>query len=243
MKKTFLVSILFSLVPSVFAAGAHWGYTGHEAPEHWGELSEAYSLCGTGVNQSPIDLTGFIEADLKPLDIQYQAGGQQVVNNGHSIQVNYAPGSSLTIEGRTYELKQFHFHNPSENTINGEFYPLEMHLVHVDDNGKIAVIGVMFSEGEANAELDKVWSIMPREHGQKVDASGAIDANALLPESADYYRFNGSLTTPPCTEGVTWVVMKSPLTVSKEQIEAFAHVMHHPNNRPVQPVNARTVLQ
>jgi carbonic anhydrase len=243
MKKILLSSLFLALVNPAIAAGVHWGYTGHGSPEHWGDLSPEYATCSTGKNQAPVDLHGFIEAELNPLTIQYQAGGTEVVNNGHSIQVNYNPGSTLDVDGHVYELKQFHFHTPSENTIDGKSFPMEMHLVHLDQDGNIAVIGVMFNEGAENAELAKAWSVMPKEQDQKAAPAATLDANALLPANRDYYRFNGSLTTPPCTEGVTWIVMKEPLTVSAEQVEAFAHVMHHPNNRPVQPLNARPVLK
>lgn len=243
MKRIILMPLLLSMMNLAAAGGTHWGYTGHEAPEHWGELSPEYSLCAIGANQSPVDLSGFTEAELKPVGIEYMAGGKEVVNNGHTIQVNYAPGSTLTVDGHAYELKQFHFHTLSENTIEGKHFPLEMHLVHVDKDGNIAVIGVMFSEGEKNDELAKAWSVMPKDPDITATAAGTIDANALLPKSRDYYRFNGSLTTPPCTEGVTWVVMKEAVTVSTAQVEAFAQVMHHPNNRPVQPLNARTILK
>ena len=243
MQKILLSCLLLGLVNSVVAGGAHWGYTGHGSPEHWGDLSPSYQLCGTGKNQAPIDLHAMIEAELKPLQIAYQPGGSEVVNNGHSIQVNYKPGSSLDVDGHVFELKQFHFHTPSENTIEGESYPMEMHLVHVDQAGNIAVIGVMFTEGAENAELAKAWSVMPQQADQKAIAGETLDATALLPANRDYYRFNASLTTPPCTEGVTWIVMKDPLTASAEQVKKFAHVMHHPNNRPVQPVNARPVLK
>jgi carbonic anhydrase len=244
MKKILLSYLLMAVASPVLASGgAHWGYTGHESPEHWGELSPKFQLCATGKNQAPIDLHAMIEAELMPLGIAYKAGGEEVVNNGHSIQVNYTPGSTLDVDGHIFELKQFHFHTPSENTIEGESFPMEMHLVHLDESGNIAVIGVMFKEGEENAELAKAWSVMPKQADQKAAPAAVLDAAVLLPENRDYYRFNGSLTTPPCTEGVTWIVMKEPVTVSAEQVEAFAHVMHHPNNRPVQPVNARPVLK
>ncbi|GAB6039732.1 carbonic anhydrase family protein [Endothiovibrio diazotrophicus] len=223
------------------SGGAPWGYSGEEGPEHWGQLSPDYHLCGTGRNQSPVDLGGFIQAELPPLALHYQAGGTRVVNNGHTIKVDYAPGSTLQVNGRPYELKQFHFHSPSENLIAGDSFPMEMHLVHADADGNLAVIGVMFEEGEANAELAKAWAAMPDHRGSAAPAS-TIDVNGLLPADRDYFRYNGSLTTPPCSEGVTWLVMKHTATASKAQIEAFQHVMHHPNNRPVQPINARTIL-
>jgi carbonic anhydrase len=243
MKKILLSSLTLAMAAPVLASSAHWGYTGHTSPEYWGELSLEYQLCATGKNQAPIDLHAMLEADLKPLRIAYTAGGDEVVNNGHAIQVNYQPGSTLDVDGHVFELKQFHFHTPSENTIEGESFPMEMHLVHLDEAGNIAVIGVMFTEGEENAELAKAWSVMPKQADQKASPSATLDASALLPANPDYYRFNGSLTTPPCTEGVTWIVMKEPVTVSAEQVETFAHVMHHPNNRPVQPLNARPVLK
>jgi carbonic anhydrase len=229
--------------PVLASGGAHWGYIGHASPEYWGELSPEYQLCSNGKNQAPIDLHAMIEAELKPLSIAYKAGGVAVLNNGHTIQINYEPGSTLDVDDHVFELKQFHFHTPSENTIEGESFPMEMHLVHLDEAGNIAVVGVMFSEGTPNAELAKAWSVMPKQADQQAVPGETLDAAALLPKNRDYYRFNGSLTTPPCTEGVTWIVLQEPVMVSAEQVETFAHVMHHPNNRPVQSVNARPVLK
>ncbi|HHH39322.1 MAG TPA: carbonic anhydrase family protein [Sedimenticola sp.] len=244
MNRIALTTLSLLAVSGAAAAGdAHWGYTGHGAPERWAELSPAYALCGTGKNQSPIDLSGFIEAELEPVDIAYQPGGTEVLNNGHTIQVNYAPGSSFTIDGHRFELKQFHFHAPSENRVNGVSFPMEGHLVHADDQGNLAVISVLFQEGAANPVVAAAWEQMPEQAGGKEALPQAVDAAGLLPADRDYYRFNGSLTTPPCSEGVVWVVMKQPVTVSQEQIGKFTHAMHHPNNRPIQPVNARPVLK
>ena len=184
-----------------------------------------------------------VEADLPEIQINYHAGGNEAVNNGHTIQVNYAAGSTINVDGQSFELKQFHFHSPSENTIEGHSFPMEAHFVHADKDGNLAVIAVMFEEGEANAELAKAWDNMPGNAGEKNTLTSAIDANALLPKSRDYYRFNGSLTTPPCSEGVRWLVMKTFDSTSKEQIEKFTHTMHHANNRPVQPANARLIMQ
>jgi carbonic anhydrase len=222
---------------------AHWTYSGEEGPEHWGELSPAYSACATGKNQSPVDLSGMIPSKLPKLALHYQAGGDKVINNGHTIQVGYAAGSDLTIAGHSFELKQFHFHAPSENTIDGKPYAMEAHFVHADKEGHLAVLALMFKEGAANSGLEKVWSHMPEEADKNEALSTPVDAAALLPHSHDYYQFSGSLTTPPCTEGVLWLVLKAHVTASKAQIEKFEHVMHHPNNRPVQPVNARMILQ
>ncbi len=230
---------------TAFASGhkAHWGYSGEEAPEHWGTLSHEYAMCGMGKNQSPINLTGMIEGELPALSVNYAAKGTEVINNGHAIQVNAAPGSSISIDGKTFELKQFHFHSPSENTIDGRSFPLEAHFVHVAANGELAVVALMFEEGAANAELEKAWAQMPAEAGAKAALEKVVDPATLLPANHDYYRFNGSLTTPPCSEGVNWFVIKAYASASQEQIEKFTHIMHHPNNRPVQPLNSRVVIQ
>ena len=230
---------------SAFAGGhAHWGYTGDTGPSHWGDLDPAFKMCKEGKNQSPIDLKGFIEADLKPISVSYATHPVEIVNNGHSIQVNVAPGGTLTIDGHTFELKQFHFHSPSENLIEGKSFPMEAHFVHADKDGNLAVIAVMIEEGKKNDLMEALWKYMPEKAGEKVALSGStMNPEDLLPSDRDYYRFNGSLTTPPCSEGVWWIVLKKPVTVSKEQVEKFQHVMHHPNNRPVQPVNARPVLK
>ncbi len=244
MRRTLLtVALCLSAAFAHAEGGSHWTYEGTEGPEHWGELDPAFKLCSSGKNQSPIDLKEFVAADLKPIRFAYQPGTRAILNNGHTIQVNYAPGSSITINGHRFELKQFHFHAPSENRINGKSYPLEGHLVHADEQGNLAVVAVMFQEGAANPLLAKLWQGMPEAAGEQRELAEKLDVSALLPKKRAYYRFNGSLTTPPCSEGVWWLVMKQPVTVSKEQVEQFAHLMHHPNNRPVQPVNARPVLQ
>jgi len=239
-----ILGAVLILSSGAFASGkAHWGYSGHEGPEHWGELSADYKMCSEGKNQSPINLGDFIEADLSPISIKYAAGATEILNNGHAVQVNYAGGNTITVDGHEFELKQFHFHSPSENQINGKSYDMEAHYVHADKAGNLAVIAVMMEEGTANELIGKLWEKMPEKAGDKNALESGLDASALLPGNRDYYRFNGSLTTPPCTEGVWWLVMKEPVTVSKEQVEKFTHAMHHPNNRPVQPVNARPVLK
>ncbi len=223
--------------------GAHWGYSGEGGPEHWGTLDPAFEMCGKGVNQSPINMTDFIEGELAPITFNYSGLATEVVNNGHAIQANYAAGSTITIDGKTFELKQFHFHSPSENHLNGKSYPMESHFVHVDKDGNIAVIGVFYEIGEANAGMAKLWKQMPKEVGGKAALAAQVKADELLPADRDYYRFNGSLTTPPCSEGVYWLMMKKTVTVSEDQVKQFTGVMGHPNNRPIQPTGARPVLQ
>lgn len=223
--------------------GVHWGYSGKAGPEHWGKLSPQYSVCDTGRNQSPINLTSFIEAELESLTLQYSTEAKDILNNGHAVQINFAPGSTLNVEGRTYELKQIHFHSPSENTIDMQSYPMEGHLVHADSSGQLAVIGVMYAEGKENPAMAAAWKEMPGAAGDTKALSGVGTAVGFLPASLEYYRFNGSLTTPPCSEGVTWIVLKETVEVSAAQIGKFKEVMGQPNNRPVQPINARVVLE
>jgi carbonic anhydrase len=229
----------------VSAAGdqPHWGYSGAGAPEHWGDLDPSFAACKLGKNQSPIDLKGGIEAELSPIGINYEAAADEILNNGHAIQVNVAPGSNIRLDDSEFELKQFHFHSPSENAIDGRSFALEAHFVHADRDGNLAVIGVLFEEGAANLTLAELWRQMPGRVGEKRPLEARIDPSLLFPARRDYYRYNGSLTTPPCSEGVRWLVMKHPLSLSKAQRDSFLEAMRHPNNRPVQPVHARPVLQ
>ena len=229
------------------AHSTHWGYTGHQAPQYWGSLNPKYKMCSQGVNQSPINISNeiTIKTDkLEKIGFNYFANSTEVINNGHAIQVNVDSYSNINIDGKDFNLKQFHFHSPSENEINGRSFPLEAHFVHVAKDGTLAVVGVLFELGEANPTLQAIWDKMPKEVGGKTALSiSNKDIDALLPKSKEYYYFNGSLTTPPCTEGVKWMVLKEYRTISKEQVEQFLNVIHHENNRPVQAINARKVLR
>jgi carbonic anhydrase len=235
------------LAGAAFGAEEHrqrgrWGYSGDHGPHRWAELKPEFSDCA-GRNQSPVDLSGMIEAELESLSFDYREGGHEVINNGHTIQVNYEAGSSVSIDGRRFELKQFHFHAPSENRIDGKSFPLEAHLVHADKDGNLAVVAVMLDEGKANPVVGDAWAQMPKAEGGRNALPAGVTAAGLLPADLDYYRYNGSLTTPPCTEGVRWIVMKNPMTVSKPQLEAFATALGVANNRPLQPANARPILK
>ncbi len=220
----------------------HWGYTGHTTPEKWAELSENFRECGAGLNQSPINITHSLHAKLPPLSPSYESDSNFIVDNGHTVQVNMAKGSSFEIDGITFDLKQFHFHAPSENHIDGKAFPLEGHFVHLDKDGNIAVIAVMFEEGEENKALAKFWNTMPTKAGEIKKLELSKIAKALLPRDKHYYRFNGSLTTPPCTEGVRWFVFKETVSISKAQVAKFHEVVHGDNNRPVQPLDARIIV-
>ncbi|MFQ2382200.1 carbonic anhydrase [Aeromonas dhakensis] len=241
MKESLLAATLL-LCPAAFAATPHWEYSGEAGPAKWASLTPEYGQCA-GSNQSPVNLSGLVKAELAPLRFHYLAGGRSVTNNGHTVQVDYAQGSSLELDGMHFELKQFHFHAPSENLIEGHSYPLEGHLVHANDQGELAVVAVMFEPGKANGALSQVWQSLPAKAGELRQLKEAVSAEPLLPAKRDYYRFSGSLTTPPCSEGVRWLVMKQPVQISQAQIDAFKAVMHHPNNRPVQPLHGRLVLQ
>ncbi len=248
MKKLSIVTTLMFIALYLLSTASaedqvHWGYSGNEGPEYWGKLDTKFGLCAEGKNQSPIDLTGMIEGELPPVIVNYKEGGNEIINNGHTIQVNYLPGSSIKLNGHQFELKQFHFHSPSENLIYGKSYPMEAHFVHADANGNLAVIALMFKVGEKNLEIEKAWSLMPEKSGDSKILPRKLRADNLLPQNRDFYRFNGSLTTPPCSEGVWWLVMKEPTSASKDQIEKFSHTVNHPNNRPVQPINARIVIK
>jgi carbonic anhydrase len=241
-KAAFAIGVMFTCTNAwAITPGTHWDYSGEAGPQNWAKLTPEFHAC-SGQNQSPVDLEGFVEAELKPLAIDYKAAASEVVNNGHTVQVAYEPGSTLTLDGTTFQLIQFHFHMPSENLINGQSYPLEGHLVHADENGRLAVLAVMFKEGEQNAVLGSLWDTPPAA-GAKQPVSPRVNIRDMLPADLDYYRFNGSLTTPPCSEGVRWLVLKQPIVASRAQIEALTNAVGHANNRPLQPINARVILQ
>ncbi|MEO5368230.1 MAG: carbonic anhydrase [Magnetococcus sp. WYHC-3] len=250
MRKTVLaLAILGVLAAAASTATAgetgatHWGYTGHGAPEQWGSLDPKFAACSQGMNQSPVNIAGTVEAELPPLMFHYRGGASEVVNNGHTIQVNVPPGNALMVDGSAFELKQFHFHTPSENLIEGRSFPLEGHLVHANPQGQLAVVAIMYEAGAENKALAQVWAAMPTKGGEKAMLAQPVNVADLLPAQRDYYRFTGSLTTPPCSEGVRWLVMKEAVSISAEQVGHFSHVMHHHNNRPVQPLNARLVMK
>jgi carbonic anhydrase len=221
----------------------HWGYEGEGAPAHWGSLKPEYATCGSGLYQSPIDINKTITASLDKLVFSYKESPLRIINNGHSIQINYEPGSSVTIDGQTYELLQFHFHAPSEHTVKGAFYDMEMHLVHKNSKDELAVVGVMLKKGAPNNIIQVLWDNIPAEVNQESTVNGiSVNASGLLPADTRNYHYFGSLTTPPCSEGVNWSVLKTPIEVSEEQIAKFRSVMGVDNNRPVLPVNKRFVL-
>jgi carbonic anhydrase len=222
---------------------SHWSYSGSTGPAKWGTLEHDYGSCALGKVQSPIDIRDddVRKADLPAIDFEYKPSKLSIIDNGHTIQVNYARGSFITVNGRRYELVQFHFHKPSEEEINDKAYDMVAHLVHRDTEGKLAVVAVLLTSGRANPLIDTLWSHLPQDRNTE-HAVDAVNINAadLLSESGAYYTFAGSLTTPPCTEGVTWFVLRSPQSVSEAQVARFAAV-YPMNARPVQPLNGRVI--
>jgi carbonic anhydrase len=221
---------------------AEFGYEGERGPEKWGDLDAASKVCSAGAQQSPIDITGAIKSQLPPLQIAWKKGADTIVNNGHTVQVSVAEGSTLTVAGEKYTLLQFHFHRPSEHLIGGKNFPMEVHFVHRNAAGGLAVVGAMMTAGKANAEFRKVVSAMPAKEGPAVKADGSIDPGGMLPAKHSYYRYSGSLTTPPCSETVNWLLLTEPLQVAGADIEAFGKLFAG-NARPVQKPNRRFILQ
>lgn len=224
----------------------HWGYAGPSGPDHWGELAPENISCKIGKNQSPIDLrdnAAVGTTGLPQLDVVYQDVPLRVLNNGHTVQVNYPLGSYIKVGDHRYELMQFHFHTPSEHKKEGFNYPMEMHLVHKDGDGNLAVMGILFQEGEENESLNSLLSHLPRDVGkQHFYQNASLNPASFIPGDTEFYKYSGSLTTPPCSEGVYWMVFKQPIQASAEQIQKMNDLMGD-NSRPFQPKNARAVLK
>jgi len=219
----------------------HWGYSGDVGPEHWGELCPAFALCACGHAQSPINLADAQPAALSPVVFHYGPVRLCVRNNGHSIQVECGDSSAIELDGKRYALRQFHFHAPSEHTVAGRFYDMEAHLVHASDEGTLAVVGVFMQRGRHHPGLAALWQHLPRQEGEGFTAEDVVvRPEVLLPASRRAYRYEGSLTTPPCTEGVHWVVLSEPIEISPVQLAAF-RALYSGNNRPVQPRHDRSL--
>ena len=220
-----------------------WGYEDNESPSHWGELSPEFVLCGEGKAQSPIDIRDANATDLVDIEFQYGATANKIFNNGHTIQVDVDRGSHILYNGITYDLQQFHFHSPSEHTIDGEAAALELHLVHQDRNSaNLAVVGVLLTEGESkNTAYAPVFDNLPSEVGAPQASGEPFELATLLPRTLGYYTYQGSLTTPPCSEVVRWLLLDTPVELSAEQIAAFRAIFDG-NARPVQPLGNRDLL-
>lgn len=253
-----MTKTLKTLLPSTIMAGVmmlsgvsaqadgmapHWGYSGHHGdPAHWAELDHAFEACASGQHQSPIDISHAEKAALPALEFHYSNAAPTIINNGHTVQVALPAGQTLTVGDQSYELLQFHFHTPSEETVHGKHTAMVAHFVHRNAAGQLGVVGVLMQQGKANAAFAPVFAHLPRA-GEKVTVDNlALDLAAMLPADKGYYAFEGSLTTPPCSEGVNWMVLKHPIELSAAQIHAFQHI-YHANARPIQAAHGRAIKE
>ncbi|MGR5499504.1 carbonic anhydrase [Vibrio sp. DNB22_10_4] len=239
IKLTLAIGTMISMTAPAYSA--QWGYGEGDGPATWGNIS---ATCEQGQNQSPVDIetNTLTSAKKQPLAFDYQGQVKDVINNGHTIQVNVSGKNTLRIDDQDFELKQFHFHTPSENTINGKSAPLEAHFVHANEKGQLAVVAVMYREGEReSAQLDSIVNTLPAK-AQTITLEKEVNLGNLLPRVKDYYRYNGSLTTPPCSEGVRWLVLRDPQFIPKNQLKRLSSTMGE-NARPTQALNARLIIE
>ncbi len=243
-RTSFVLTALLLAVGGLLLADEdnHWSYTGETGPENWSKLSPEYAACGNGLNQSPIDISETVAAELEALQFNYESSSTVIVNNGHTLQINVGPGSRMRAGGEDFQLVQLHFHSPSEHQIKGELFPLEGHFVHQNKSGALAVVGVLFRSGERNFDLARFGEAAPKELNKPIPIEVDFSDLELYHDHEFYYRYNGSLTTPPCTEGVRWYVLKEPGHIAPEQAAQFVKLIGEDARGP-QPVNARIVLE
>jgi carbonic anhydrase len=220
----------------------HWTYEGEEGPANWGKLDTAYATCGTGKSQSPIDVSTPNEQDLANVSFHYQSSEVNILNNGHTVQVNYDAGSYIELDAVRYDVAQFHYHAPSEHEIDGKSFAAELHIVHKSADGSLAVVGILLQEGAENAAFTPFIQNLPAKKTDVKDAGLPINITDLLPRIQTTFRYSGSLTTPPCSEGVHWLVMTTPVELSKAQLSKLESIFDG-NNRPVQPLNDRALVE
>ena len=224
------------------AGHAHWSYQGEAGPAAWSSLQPEFASCGTGQRQSPIDIRDGFKVELEPVQYDYRPSRFAVIDNGHTVQVNVAPGNAIEVTGRRYELLQFHFHRPSEERINGRHFDMVAHLVHKDPQGRLAVVAVLLEQGRQHPLVQQIWNNLPLEKNEETPAAVSLDMNWLLPEDRRYYTYMGSLTTPPCSEGVLWMVIKQPAQLSPAQEAVFAR-LYPMNARPIQQAGGRVIKE
>ena len=228
--------------PHVHAHAPHWSYGAEGGPAEWARLKPEFATCGTGQRQSPIDIREGIRVELEPVKFDYRPAGFNVVDNGHTVQVNLGAGNTIEVNQRRYELVQFHFHRPSEERINGRQYDMVAHLVHKDLDGRLAVVAVLIERGGAHPVVQQVWNSLPLEKNDTMVGPAPLNPALLLPQDKRYYTYMGSLTTPPCSEGVLWMVMKQPVSLSDEQLAIFAR-LYPMNARPIQSASGRLIKE
>jgi carbonic anhydrase len=217
-----------------------WGYVGGQKPASWGSLDPAYDACKSGQMQSPVNIDQFMQTETEPLSVTYVDTPLMVKNTMQTLQVDYAAGSSLGVGGKSYALQYFTFHTPSEHYFNGASYPMEIHFVHKAQDGTIAFVSVMAKIGAPNRVIEGIWQNAPQEGQERKIETVTYNATELLPDTLEYYKYEGSMTVPPCTEGATWLVLRKPITISQEQLLTFQN-MFGLNARPLQPLNSRMV--
>lgn len=229
-------------LPPPPANGTYWTYEGEFGPANWSKINAAWNKCNGGERQSPIDIRDGIKVDLEQITFDYRPSGFAVTDNGHTVQVALGAGNFLSVGGRTYELQQLHFHRPAEERVNGKTYEMGIHLVHKDSEGRVAVLALVLQRGRLQPAIQTVWNNLPLEKKDTITPSIVFNPNDLLPERRDYYTYMGSLTEPPCTEGVLWLVMKEPVQASGEQMALFSR-LYPLNARPVQAAAGRMIKE
>ncbi len=235
-------AVVRASLPAAATVQQHWHYDGDSGPGHWGKLNPAWAKCDSGQRQSPIDIRDGLRVDLEPINFEYKPARFNVLDNGHTVQVNVSTGNAMILTGRSYELVQFHFHLPSEERINGKGYPMVLHMLHKDLAGRLAMVAVLIEEGTTHQAVQQVWNNLPLEKNDPVVATASLDLARLLPSRREYFTYMGSLTTPPCSEGVLWVVMKEPIQLSSQQIAIFSR-LYPMNARPIQAQAGRLIKE
>ena len=235
-----MVALLTGAACDLRDQAVEWGYDGQGAPEHWAQLSEEYATCANGRQQSPVDIAGYEMGDAAPISFSYGGDAESVRNDGRFVHVAYAAGNTLSVGQRTFTLKSAHFHSPSEHLIDGASFAAEMHLVHADADGNLAVVGLLFRSGTSSPVAQEVLDVAPTA-GDTVAEGFTLNARGYGLDELGYYRYDGSKTTPPCHEPVDWYVMREPKSISPEQVDKLLALSGGPNNRPVQPIGDRVV--
>src|SRR5471030_790695 len=241
VKKAAAVAAVVAAAP-VIRHGTHWAYDGEDGPANWANVNIDWAKCGNGKRQSPIDIRDGMKVDLEQITFDYHPSSFNVTDNGHTVQVQVGGGNFITVQDRMYELTEFHFHRPSEERINGRGYEMVVHLVHRDGEGHIAILALLIERGKPQSAIQTVWNNLPLEKFDTAAPAIVLDPNDLLPQRREYFTFMGSLTTPPCTEGVLWLVMKEPIQASPAQMALFSRLYPY-NARPTQPSSGRIIKE
>lgn len=241
MRKRFLVTALaITAAASAGAQSTPWSYSGKTGPDRWAKLDGAYLSCTNGHEQSPLDIRGAKPSNLAPLELHYRTGQIKIVNDGHTIQGIPEPGSYLSAGGHRYDLVQFQFHHPSEEAVKGQLSDMEVQLLHKDAEGKMVILSARMKEGNPNVVLAALWPLLPKQAGQSATTTDMVNPAGLLPADRSYWTYQGSLTTPPCTEGIGWFVFKQEVEISRDQLQSFSQ-LYPRNSRPLQPPHDRKI--